>query len=334
MLTYNQIKMNSQILNSQIKDTSPKTLRGFDYFWQYAAERQKVYYLQLAGAKPPFTKDPIINNHRFTNVYRAADRVSQYLINQVQYDANWDWTDTFVRTMVFKIFNRIDTWQYLVNQLGQPRLADLIEKRIDRALEMIANQRPLYNPAYIMPAPAQMEGPKFKRHLDLIRLMIDNKIPQKIKSAKTMEKAFSILRSVPSIGDFLAYQFIVDLNYSPHLNFSENEFVVAGPGALRGLRKCFAGVIKANTSELIRWATYRQDEEFLKRNLNWQDLHGRKMQLIDVQNVFCEVDKYTRIAEPSLDKLGLNKRIKQYYRPANVAMIAKFPPKWQLIPLK
>ena len=320
--------MSRQTLNPQSQDTSPRILGGFDYFWQYAAERQKVYHLQLAGAKPPFTKDPIINDYRFTNVYRASDRVSQYLINHVQYDANWNWMDTFVRTMVFKIFNRIDTWQYLVDQLGQLQSADLTEKRIDRALEAIAYQKPLYNPAYIMPAPNQIKGPKFKRHLDLIRLMLHNKLPQKIQSAKTMKQAFSILRGIPSIGDFLAYQFIIDLNYSPHLDFSENEFVVAGPGALRGLRKCFTGVTKANASELIRWTTYRQDEEFLKRNLDWQNLHGRKMQLIDVQNVFCEVDKYTRIAEPSLDKSGLNKRPKQYYRPANVVMIAKFPPKW------
>ena len=310
----------------------PATLKGFDYFWQYAAERQRVYHLQLAGGKPPFTEDPVIGSYRFTNVYRAADRVSQYLINHVQYDAGWSWPDTFARTLVFKFFNRIDTWQYLVGRLGQPRLADLTSRRIDAALAQVAGRRPLYNPAYVMPPPAQMEGPKFKRHLDLIRLIVGDGAPQIIERAKTMKEAFDVLRNYPSIGDFLAYQLIIDLNYSPRLNFSENEFVVAGPGSLRGLRKCFAGATKANAGNLIRWTAAKQEKEFSERGLAWQNLWGRRMQLIDVQNVFCEVDKYTRVAEPGLSRLAAGKRPKQYYRPAGAAMTAKFPPKWRLTP--
>ncbi|MYB40127.1 hypothetical protein F4X86_02550 [Candidatus Saccharibacteria bacterium] len=314
----------------QHADHQPALLPGFDYFWQYAAERQRVYHLQLTGRKPLFTDNPVISTYRFTNVYRAADRVSQHLINRVQYDDNWDWPDTFARTMVFKLFNRIDTWRYLVEQLGQPRLADLAEQRIDKALASIAGARPLYNPAYVMPPPRQMEGPKFKRHLDLLRLMIRDKAPQLIKGAKTMEEAFNILRAYPSVGDFLAYQFIIDLNYSRHLQFSENEFVVAGPGSLRGLRKCFGRATKANAADLIRWTAERQEKEFASRELPWRDLRGRPMQLIDVQNVFCEVDKYTRLAAPRLSRLAPGKRPKQYYRPAGERLTAEFPPKWRL----
>ena len=308
----------------------PDVLAGFDYFWRYAVERQRVYHLQLAGHKPPFTDDPVIGAYRFTNVYRAADRVSQYLINRVQYDNSWDWPDTFTRTMVFKLFNRIDTWQYLVEQLGQPRLADLTKQRIDEVLMSIAGSRPLYNPAYIMPPPGQMDGPKFRRHLNLLRLMIRDKVPQSVKEAKTMEEAFGVLRAYPSIGDFLAYQLITDLNYSPHLGFSENEFVVAGPGSLRGLRKCFAQATKASAPGLIRWTAERQDKEFASRGLPWRNLLGRPMQLIDVQNVFCEVDKYTRLAAPRLSQLAPGKRPKQYYRPTKEHLTAEFPPKWHL----
>ena len=38
------------------------------------------------------------------------------------------------------------------------------------------------------------------------------------------------------IGDFLAYQYTIDFNYSPYLNFSENSFVKAGIGAIRGIK--------------------------------------------------------------------------------------------------
>ena len=37
---------------------------------------------------------------------------------------------------------------------------------------------------------------------------------------------------------FLAFQVVTDINYTTLLGFSEMEFVVPGPGARSGLRKC------------------------------------------------------------------------------------------------
>lgn len=309
----------------------PTPTEGYDLFWQYAAKRQQIYWRQLSGESESLTDDPILATYRFTNVYRAADQVSQFLINKIQYDRNWDWPDTFARTLVFKFFNKIDTWQYLISQLGEIKLQDLMTKRIDRALESIAERHPIYNAAYIMPPPNWLKGPKFKRHLELIRLMINEEIPQKIQASASMREAFFTLRDCPSIGDFLAYQFIIDLNYSPHLGFSENEFVVAGPGARRGLRKCFLQTANLTDDQLIRWTAERQEEEFAKRKLIWTNLCGRPLQLIDIQNIFCEVDKYTRLAHPQLSKFAPGKRPKQRYRPSsNHKRTANFPAKWGL----
>ena len=59
--------------------------RVFDTYWRFAAARQQIYEARLAGKAPPWTDDPILAAHRFTNCYRAADRVSQFLITQVSY---------------------------------------------------------------------------------------------------------------------------------------------------------------------------------------------------------------------------------------------------------
>ena len=67
-----------------------------------------------------------------------------------------------------------------------------------------------------------------------------DEVPQRIAGARTMRDAFGLLRSYPTIGDFLAYQFVTDLNYSEITNFLEMEFVVPGPGALDGIHKCFS----------------------------------------------------------------------------------------------
>ena len=131
----------------------PAVTEGFACYWAFAAERQQVYYRRLASAGGPLSNDSVITTHRFTNAYRASDRVSQFLISEVQYNRKWGWLDTFVRTLIFKIFNRIDTWRYIVEHAGEPSLDTLQERRIDQVMATIAGVRPLYSAAYIMPPP-------------------------------------------------------------------------------------------------------------------------------------------------------------------------------------
>ena len=49
-----------------------------------------------------------------------------------------------------------------------------------------------------------------------------------------------------------------------------------------------------------------------------------------MQNLFCELDKYTRVALPQLARRAPGKRIKQRYRLTPEPMTAWFPPKWGL----
>jgi len=54
---------------------------------------------------------------------------------------------------------------------------------------------------------------------------------------------------LPHNWDFLAYQFVTDINYSEITDFSEMDFVVPGPGARDGLKKCFADSAGLNDAE-------------------------------------------------------------------------------------
>lgn len=311
---------------------APTTTSGFDCFWLYAAARQQIYWRRLEGRPPPWTDDPILAAWRFTNNYRAADRVSQYLINRVQ-AGSWSWPDTFARTLLFKCFNRIDTWEAIVAGLGQPNQDNLFDRRLEKILAGRAGRGPIYNPAYIMPPPRPYSGPKWWRHLELLRDMVRTKTAGEIESAGSLEAALAGLRRWPSIGDFLAYQWLIDLNYSAHLDFDEDEFVAAGPGARRGLAKCFQPDPAWTAADLIRWTAGRQEEEFAARRLDWKNLGGRRLQLVDIQNIFCEVDKYTRLARPDLARPAPGRRPKQRYRPAGRPISAAFPAKWRLKPL-
>src|SRR5260370_29533248 len=60
----------------------PKPTEVFDAYFAFAAERQRMFYRRLIN-KHPTTADPILEAFRFTNVFRASDRVSQFLISEV-----------------------------------------------------------------------------------------------------------------------------------------------------------------------------------------------------------------------------------------------------------
>ena len=57
----------------------------FDTYWKFAAARQAVYFARLRSEEGLATEDPILAEHRFTNCFRASDRVSQFCIHDVAY---------------------------------------------------------------------------------------------------------------------------------------------------------------------------------------------------------------------------------------------------------
>ena len=114
------------------------------------------------------------------------------------------------------------------------------------------------------------------------------------------------------------------------MNHSEQDFVVAGPGALDGLSKCFESLGDYSPADTIRFLSDQQEEEFARYGLKFGGLWGRPLQPVDVQNLLCEISKYTRVTHPEFKGLTGRKRIKQKYRTTGVLPKPFFPPKWGL----
>jgi alpha-glutamyl/putrescinyl thymine pyrophosphorylase clade 1 len=303
----------------------------FDTYWRFAAARHQIYEARLAGHAPPWTCDPILAAHRFTNCYRAADRVSQFLIMRVSYRGDQGWEEVFFRTLLFKIFNRVSTWQLLTGQLGAITWAGYDFASYDKVLgEALAADERLYSAAYIVPPPPLGKDRKHRNHLRLLELMMGDRASDKVADAGSMAAAFHVLASYPGIGPFLAYQYLIDLNYATGLGFSEMEFVVPGPGARDGIRKCFGRSADGIEAEVIRYMADTQEQHLTRLGLRFPGLRGRPLQLIDCQNLFCEVDKYARAAHPEVAGISGRTRIKQAYRRDTAPLTAWFPPKWGL----
>ena len=302
---------------------------AFDSYWRFASERQSLFFRRVAGEDPPWTTDPILAAHRFTNVYRASDRVSQYLIRNVIYVGEQTAEEVFFRTVLFKLFNRIGTWERLQEGVGEISWRRYSFKQYSCELDALfdAGGR-VYSAAYIMPTPRFGERRKHANHLRLIEHMMLDCAPQKIADATSLRAVFELLRSYPSLGDFLAFQLAIDLNYGPLIAFSEMEFVVAGPGARDGIRKCFLDADGLGEETIIRFVAEIADTEFSRLGLDFPSLWGRPLQLIDCQNVFCELGKYARVAHPDIEGISGRTRIKQKYTPVSRQVPQWYPPKW------
>lgn len=303
----------------------------YDTYWYFAAERQSIFFNRLRGQAPPYTNDPILASYKFCNVYRACDRVSQFLIQSVIYGSKANEVDTLFRIFFFRLLNKIETWKQLENALGEPiSLKNFQFERYDGLLGQLKADGAIYGNAFILCAnKAFGHNQKHRNHLALLeKVFISSDHGKRLAGARNLEELFTLLRDLPLIGNFMAYQIAIDFNYSEVFNFSENDFTIAGPGAERGIAKCFDGAERLDSAEAIQFMVQNQDKEFKRLGLTFQPLGPRPLQAIDCQGLFCETDKYCRVKFPEL--ASNRKRIKTRYVPTAEPLQFFFPPKWKI----
>ena len=196
----------------------------------------------------------------------------------------------------------------------------------------MAHGAKLYSAAYIIPPVkwSGSDGVKHRGHLHLVQRALSGDLADALTQARSLEQVFAILKQLPSFGDFLAFQLAIDLNYSTLIDFPEDSFVVAGPGARDGIAKCFDNASEFTAEDIIGLMHDRQDREFERLGLPFQSLWGRPLQLIDCQNLFCEIGKYARIAHPDVAGVLGRTRIKQVFKPDETPLPVWFPPRWGL----
>lgn len=306
---------------------------AFDIYWRFTHERQRIFERRLDGHPGPWTDDPILSTYKFCNVFRAADRVSQYLIRDVCYtDVDVDDDDLAFQITAFRTFSNIATWEGLIERLGRaPTLEDLADGSFERALTAIrAETGRLYTGAFILCATdAYGRQQKHLNHVELFKdMFLHNDAGARITDAASLREVYDIIHSFPLMGDFMSYQTAIDLNYSVLTDFSENDFTQPGPGALRGIKKVFANTSGWKPADIIQWMVDNQEREMDRLGLQFDGLFGRPIHAIDAQNLFCETDKYCREALPEL--ASARSRIKAKHTANDAPIDYFFPPKWNL----
>jgi hypothetical protein len=321
---------------------------ALDLYWQLAAKRQSILSKRLRGEPRPWTDDPILRKHKFTCTFRASDRTSQYCIKEVIYEGgSMEPEEVVFRILLFKLFNLIETWKLLTATVGPLTWKTFNLKSYGAVLDKAqADKVKIFTSAYMQRPQTgfdvdeqrnEVKG-KHNRYLRLLEAMMRSGIAAGLQTALSYEHAYRMLRNFPSpaIGPFAAMQWLTDINYSPVLNFDEDDFIVPGRGAIDGINKCFSGLsLKENNdgdlrlgAQVIQDCVAKQEDYFKEYGLKPVTLFGRKLHLIDCQNLFCEVDKYCRVALPKLNQ-GRTE-IKHMFTPTGPLPKPFFPPKWNI----
>lgn len=252
---------------------------AYEYYWKFATERQNIFFNRVNNFKERYlTDDKILQEYKFTNAYRASDRVSQFLIKNVIYkNGNYSDKDILFRILLFKLFNKIETWKYLESQLKDIRYESFIYNLYNQLLDdYMRKGNIVYSNAYMMPSATKFgQERKHANHLLLLEYMMKDNLLEKVVDCTSLEELYLLLLSYPSFGKFLAFQYAIDINYSNLTNFSENDFIVAGPGAIDGISKCFSNYQEFSMEYIIEYVTEKQEEEIEKYNLNFKSLWGQ-----------------------------------------------------------
>ena len=185
-----------------------------DILWQYAYKRQEIFM-----GNP--VDDEILHAYKFTNCYRACDRVSQYLNKNVITDNS---IDCLFRILLFKTYNRIDTWELLTEELGEePHWQGYSFERYAGALtKLVKSGKKLFSPAFLHCLGRSSFGYKerYLNHLAKVSVWTC-KVWDLLPRCRNLEDSFLMMLQQDMAGNFVAMQNAIDINYSELTDFDE-----------------------------------------------------------------------------------------------------------------
>jgi hypothetical protein len=277
-------------------------------FTDFVTERWNIHQRRLEGKPAPWTKDPILQKYRFTNVRRNDDRVTKWIHGSWLLPHATDY-DTVVFAMCLA---RLVNLPATMEELGYPerwnpqRFVRIMDARRERGLCA-------YNNAYMINAVGATKGQSKASYLStcvLGPLWSGRKaLGEELRTCTSLRGLHNSLMQFHGFGaGFMAAQVVGDVKYTPAGKNADDwhTFAASGPGSRRGLN----WVTGRDVTE--RW----NEEEWHSTLLKLMDtalpklpseLHGLSAQ--DTQNTLCEIGKYFKVKY-------LGRRAKQHFTPS------------------
>ena len=234
----------------------------YDAFFAYARARHEIYVRRAAGRpRSEWTRDHILSQYRFTNVFRELDKTTEWFRKNVRAPLE-EQTNVMLATVLFRMTNRIEVGEAMFRQLDLDgwtafdrfRVSGVTSHLKRATVSYVGKKGPFVTGAYIItgtPGRPKLDGVldvvggfarkqfpfrgEDTRWSTLARHMIDN--PGDV----SLEEAWRWFAQVPHLGKFHSYEIVTDLRHTSLLDRAPDIMTWAnvGPGAARGLNRVY-----------------------------------------------------------------------------------------------
>jgi len=273
-----------------------------DLFWYLANERHSVYLAKQRGQAKPWTKDPILQKYKFTNVFRELDRTTIFVRENIR-EPLWDEPELLLfNVALFRQTGAAEGWQGIVRRWDAEKQAAKYVAAQERGTKVFTG-------AYMVTG----MFPGAKGNNKVVSLF-KHALQPVWENRRRLVAVCNAKRSMEALVDelgafmgwrgnrFMAYEVACDLLYTPLLHRAMDQCTWAnpGPGAQRGLSRLFGGTINMGRGAGSRDRTQciKEMQELLKRAPKKLGRHvttgEEDVDMRFIENLCCEYDKYVR----------------------------------------
>jgi hypothetical protein len=307
-----------------------KVEKGLSAFFRYATMRHQCYLMKFADPLW-LTKDRILAEYSFCNVFRELDKTTMWYAEHVRrpLDRAKEPEKLLLATVLYRLFNRIETAEAFFrddNLLGDSSAFDEYWRTgktaplKKAAVARIGEKGPFVTGSYIIAGPpgmSKLDG--MLRVVDNFRRGkaewpgkagehgIDSAVKLMRMRGSGLHDAHSWLREFDYMGTFHAYEIVTDLRHTHLLSRSPdiNTWANPGPGCKRGLNRVF-GRDKDEPWGGVESILEHMDVVLEAAGDYWTDFAHRsrddypklktplEWEMRDVEHTLCEFDKYER----------------------------------------
>lgn len=291
-------------------------------FFDYARERHSVYLRRKEGLPKPWTADKIIQQYRFTNVFRELDKTTVWFREKVR-DPLRNTAEVLLATVVFRMLNRIETGEAIFLQkdieFGTVAFEEFLEcgkvQVLKHAIRQYVGKRgPYVTGAYIISSPSGYSklGGMMKVIGDFHRKSGWRDVAEAhlAHEAMSLRGMFDFLCEQPFLGKFHSYEIVTDLRHTSLLSGAPdiNTWANMGPGAKRGLNRVHGRkpwdakidpeqaleemrvILDASRDSTLWPQGGKRTAKSAQNTLDWP-----RWELREVEHTLCEFDKYERV---------------------------------------
>lgn len=276
-------------------------------FFYWIAERESIRQKKEAGKPWPWTKDKILREYKFTNVFRRQDRTTLELVKRVERIK--DPVELYIHINTFRLFNWTETYDEMVEYIIDhewSKMTKFLHARKERGEQ-------LWTGAYMIHASPGAKKDKIDDYMETVVHMAEE-AERKVKVINfhnSLEITTQKLQRYNHVGPFIAYELACDYSYfSKLLGNCGDRYTWAntGPGAARGIHRLLTGRHEKPQNGINYVGAMRQLLH-MSDGKGWLPGYVKKLEMRDIEHSLCEFDKYSRVANDE------GRSPKQKYKP-------------------